>query len=94
MIAAMAAAVSPISNLRLTLDPAGLASAPTGSVFCGKLTRVDGSGPLEGLGVAVRSGACIAGPAKGTGLAKSDLGIGVAATGGGLLAGALWRPTE
>jgi hypothetical protein len=94
MIAAMAAAVSPISTLRLTLDPAGLASTPAGSAFCGKLTLVDGSGPFEGLRVAVRSGTCSAGPAKGTGLAKSDLGIGVAATGGGLLTGALWRPIE
>ena len=92
MIAAMAAAVSATSTLRLMSDPEDLVSAPAGAGFAGKLTLVYGAGPLEGLEVETGFGTGSAGPAKATGLTKATWGVGAA--GGPLLAGALWRPIE
>jgi hypothetical protein len=83
MIAAMAAAVSAVSALRLASGPAGLS---------GELALVEGVGPLEVLGAGAGVGGCTAGPIKATGCASADGDV-MAGT-GALLAGALWRPTE
>jgi hypothetical protein len=83
MIAAMAAAVSAASTLRLVSGPAALS---------GRLVLVEDPGPLDELGIGTGAGACAAGLLKATGFAKTD-GEVITAT-GTLLAGALWRPTE
>jgi hypothetical protein len=83
MIAAMAAAVSATSTLRLFSGPTGLS---------GKLALAGGVALLEGLGEGIAAGDCPAGPPKTTGLAKTG-GEVITAT-GRLLAGGLWRPTE
>jgi hypothetical protein len=82
MIAAIAAAVSPASTLRLVSGAAGLSGNPA---------LVEGVGPLEALGVETGAGAC-AGPIKAIGCANADDDV-MAGT-GALLTGALWRPTE
>ena len=84
MIAAMAAAVSPTSTLRLVSVQAGLSGNPA---------LVEGVDPLEALGAgAGADGGCAAGPIKATGCANAD-GDAVAGT-AALLTGALWRPAE
>ena len=84
MIAAMAAAVSPASTLRLVSGPAGLS---------GKLALGAEAGPLEAVGVRAGVDGCAAGPLKATGCANADGEVMMAGT-GALLKGALWRPTE
>jgi hypothetical protein len=81
MIAAMAAAVRPISTLRLVSGAAGLSGNPA---------LVEGVGPPEALGAG--KGGCAAGPIKATGCDNAD-GEVMAGT-GALLTGALWRPKE
>ena len=83
MIAAMAAAVSAASTLRLVSGPVGLS---------GKLALVEASAPLDEAERGTGAGACVAGPIKATGCAKADGDV-MAGT-GALLTGALWRPTE
>jgi hypothetical protein len=84
MIAAMVAAVSATSTLRVLSGPVGLS---------GRLALVDGVGLLEGLGVGIAAGDRATGPLKATGFAKPDAEGVVTAT-GTLLAGTFWRPTE
>jgi len=80
MIAAMAAAVSAVSTLRLLSDRA---------VTSGKSALAERGGLL---GVATGAGAWIVGPLKATGFANID-GEDVTAR-GALFAGTFWRPTE
>jgi hypothetical protein len=80
MIAAMAAAVSAVSTLRLVSGAAGLSGNPA---------LVEGVGPLEAFGAG--AGACAVGPIKATGCTNVDGDV-MAGT-GALLAGTLWRPT-
>jgi hypothetical protein len=79
MIAAMAAAVSAVSTLRLGSRPAGLSGNPA---------LVEGVGPLEVLGAG--AGACAAGATKATGCANADgdvmTGTGALLTGSALAA--------
>jgi hypothetical protein len=82
MIAAIAAAVTAASTLRLVSGAAGLP---------GKLA-LGGVSPADELGLGTGAGACAAGPIRATGCANAD-GEVMAAM-GALLAGALWRPTE
>jgi hypothetical protein len=64
MIAAMAAAVSPASTLRL---------ASLAAVFSsGKPEFADGAGALLARGAKAGSGSCAAGPLKATGCAEPD----------------------
>jgi len=91
MIAAIAAAVSPTSTLRLVSGPVDLVSTSAG--FSGKLTlMVKGGGRLEGVEVETCAETCVAGLTKATGLATVDGGAETATA--GLLVGALWRPIE
>jgi hypothetical protein len=83
MIAAMAAAVSPTSTLRLA---SGLTD------LSGTSTLAEGVGGLVGREDVAGVDGCAAGPIKATGFTKAD-GEVVAAT-GALPTGALWRPTE
>jgi hypothetical protein len=84
--------VSPTSTLRLVSDPGDLVSTPAG--FSGKLTlTVEGCGrPDEEVEAETCPETCFAGLTKATGLATVDGGAETAT--GGLLVGALWRPTE
>jgi len=84
MIAAMAAAVSPASTLRLTSGAAALS---------GKLALGAEAGRIETLGAGAGVDGCAAGPLKATGCANADCALIMAGT-GALLTGALWRPTE
>ena len=63
MIAAMAAAVRPVSTLRLVSGAAGLSGNPA---------LVEGVGPLETPGTGVCVDCCAAGPTKATGCANAD----------------------
>jgi hypothetical protein len=83
MIAAMAAAVSAASTLRLV---AGLTDLSATS------TLAEGVGGLVGREDVAGAGACNAGLLNATGCANAD-GEVMAGT-GTLLTGALWRPTE
>jgi hypothetical protein len=79
----MAAAVRPVSTLRLVSGAAGLLGNPA---------LVEVVGPLEALGAGAGVDGCAAGPTKATGCANPD-GDAMAGT-AALLTGALWRPSE
>jgi hypothetical protein len=83
MIAAMAAAVSAASTLRLVVGLTELS---------GKSTLAEGVGGPEGWEGTTGAGACAAGLLNATGCANADGEV--MAGMGTLLTGALWRPTE
>jgi hypothetical protein len=83
MIAAIAAAVSATSALRLVSGPVGLS---------GELALVDEPGPLDEAALGSGAGACAGWPIKATGCANADGDV-MAGT-GALFTGALWRPTK
>jgi hypothetical protein len=84
MIAAVAAAVSAVSALRLVSRPEGLS---------GKLALGGVSAAADELGFGIAADGCAAGPTKATGCANAVGELMMAGT-GALLTGALWRPTE
>jgi len=83
-MAAMAAAVSAASTLRLV---AGLTD------LSGTSTLAEGVGALIGREDATGAGAWAIGPLKATGCANADGELMIAWT-GTLVTAALWRPTE
>jgi hypothetical protein len=96
MMAAMAAAVSAASTLRLefggmTSGEAGLGSVATG--LPGAPVFIGGGEPLNGVDGRTSAGARAVALTRATGLAIAGAGADTAAI-GALLTGALWRPTE
>jgi hypothetical protein len=78
-----AAAVRPVSTLRLVSGAAGLSGNPA---------LVEDVEPLEAFGAGAGVDGCVPGPKKAPGCANADGDV-MAGT-GALLTGALWRPTE
>jgi hypothetical protein len=81
MIAAMAAAVSAPSTLRLVSVPAGLLSGPAEAGLSGKLALAVGFGVLEELGGGAEVATGAAGLVKATDLATAGNGTEGAETG-------------
>jgi len=89
MIAAIVAAVSPISIFRFTSGVEGFC-APAGAGVSGKFAFFTGDSPLGVLD----GGSWVAEATKATGFTRLAGAVCIAATGWGLLTGAFWRPIE